>query len=105
MTDTRWRIALAVYVIFWFLTIAMEHHGLTAIFHREPMTGLDLILTVPFFWGYGIYALQNRLVHWTTRRRLTVIERDDRPIGYWLIVAIYFLYGVFLLALGLNRWA
>lgn len=103
MTNTRWRIAFAVYAIFWFLTVALEHRGLTSIFHREPMTALDLFLTVPFFWGYVIYALQNRLVHWTTRWRPTVIERDDRPVGYWLIVAFYFLYGACLIALGLNR--
>lgn len=103
MTNTRWRIAFAVYVIFWFLAIAMEHHGLMAIFHRAPMTALDLFLTVPFFWGYVIYALQNRLVHWTIRWRLTPIERDDRPIGYWLTVAVYFLYGAFLIVLGLIR--
>jgi hypothetical protein len=34
---------------------------------------------------------------------VTHLERDDRPIAYWLAVAFFFLYGAFLIVLGLNR--
>jgi hypothetical protein len=34
---------------------------------------------------------------------LTTIERDDRPVAYWLAVAFFFSYGALLIVLGLNR--
>jgi hypothetical protein len=31
------------------------------------------------------------------------VERDDRPVAYWLAVAFFFFYGAFLIVLGLKR--
>jgi|SRR5476649_86380 hypothetical protein len=103
MTNKIWRIALAGYVAFYFVAIAIERHGLANLFHRGPMTASELFLTAPFFWGYAVYALQIRSIHGSTQWRLTTIERDDRPTAYWLTVAFYFSYGALLIVLGLKR--
>ena len=67
------------------------------------MTASELFLTAPFMWGYVAYALQSGSIHWSRFWRLTTIERDDRPVAYWMAVAFFFLYGAFLIVLGLNR--
>ena len=67
------------------------------------MTAAELFLTVPFAWGYVAYALQSGSIQWSALWRFTTIERDDRPVAYWLAVGFVFLYGVLLIVLGLNR--
>jgi len=99
MTNMAWRIVLAVYLAFYLVAIAIERHGLANLFHRGPMTAAELFLTAPFAWGYAAYALQSGSIHW----RFTTVERDDRPVAYWLAVAFFFLYGALLIVLGLNR--
>jgi hypothetical protein len=103
MTTMAWRIVLAVYMAFYVVAIAVERHGLANLSHRGPMTASELFLTAPFAWGYVAYALQSGSIHWSRFWRLTTIERDDRPVAYWLAVAFFFLYGAFLIVLGLNR--
>jgi hypothetical protein len=103
MTNMAWRIVLAVYIAFYMMAIAVEQHGLANLSHRGPMTAFELFLTVPLAWGYVAYALQSGSIHWSRYWRITTVERDDRPVGYWLAVAFYFLYGVLLIVLGLNR--
>ncbi len=103
MTNTAWRIVLAAYITFYLVAIAIERHGLANLSHRGPMTALELFLTAPFAWGYVAYALQRGLIHWSSLWRSTTIERDDRPVAYWLAVGFVFLYGALLIVLGLNR--
>jgi hypothetical protein len=103
MTNTAWRFALAGYIAFYFVAIAIERHGFASFFHRGPMTAPELFLTAPFFWGYTAYALQTGSIHGSTQWRLTTIERDERPTAYWLTVAFYFSYGALLIVLGLKR--
>jgi hypothetical protein len=103
MTNMAWRIVLAVYMVCYVAAIAIERHGLANLSHRGPMTASELFLTAPFAWGYVAYALQSGSIHWSRFWRLTTIERDDRPVAYWLAVAFFFLYGAFLIVLGLNR--
>jgi hypothetical protein len=103
MTNMAWRIALAVYIAFYIMAIAIERHGLANLSHRGPMTGLELFLTAPLAWGYVAYALQSGSIHWSRFWRLTTVERGDRPVAYWLAVAFYFLYGALLIVLGINR--
>jgi hypothetical protein len=103
MTDKTWRFALAGYVAFYCLAIAIERHGLASPFQRAPMTASELFLTVPFFWGYTAYALLHGSIHGASGWQIKTIERDDRLAAYWLTVAFYFLYGVFLIVLGLHR--
>jgi hypothetical protein len=103
MTNMVWRIVLAVYMTFYILAIAVERHGLANLSNRGPMTALELFLTVPFAWGYVAYALQSGSIHWSAYWRITTVERDDKPVPYWLAVAFFFSYGAFLIVLGLNR--
>ena len=103
MTRMAWRIALAVYMAFYVVTIAIERHGLANLSSRGPMTALELFLTVPFAWGYVAYALQSGSIHWSAYWRITTVERDDKPVAYWLAVAFYFSYGAILIILGLHR--
>jgi hypothetical protein len=103
MTNMAWRIVLAVYMAFYVVAIAIERHGLANLSNRGPMTALELFLTAPFAWGYAAYALQSGSIHWSILWRFTTVERDDRPVAYWLAVAFLFLYGVLLIVLGLNR--
>jgi hypothetical protein len=103
MSTTAWRILLVVYMAFYFVAIAIERHGLANLSQRGPMTALELFLTVPFAWGYVAYALQSGSIHWSSYWRLTTVEREDRPVAYWLAVAFFFLYGAFLVGLGLHR--
>jgi hypothetical protein len=103
MTIMAWRIVLGVYMAFYVLAIAIERHGLANLSHRGPMTALELFLTAPFAWGYVTYALQRGSIHWSSLWRSTTIERDDRPVAYWLAVAFVFFYGALLIVLGLNR--
>jgi hypothetical protein len=103
MTNRAWRIVLAGYVAFYLVAIAIERHGLANLSHRGPMTAAELFLTAPLAWGYVAYALQSGSIHWSRFWRLTTVERDDRPVAYWLAVAFFFLYGVLLIVLGLNR--
>src|ERR1700677_3372617 len=98
-----WRIALAVYMAFYVMAIAIERHGLANLSHRGPMTALELFLTAPFAWGYLAYALQSGSIHWSMFWRFTTVERDDNPVAYWLAVAFFFSYGALLIVLGLNR--
>jgi hypothetical protein len=99
MTNMAWRIVLAVYMAFYLVAIAIERHGFANLFHRGPMSAAELFLTAPFAWGYVAYAFQNGSIHW----RYTSVERDERPVAYWLAVAFVFLYGALLIVLGLNR--
>ena len=103
MTNMAWRIVLAAYVAFYLVAIAIERHGLANLSHRGPMTVLELFLTAPIAWGYVAYALQSGSIHWSAYWRFTVVERDDRPVAYWLAVAFFFLYGAFLIVLGVHR--
>jgi hypothetical protein len=103
MTDMAWRIALAAYIAFYIVAIAIERHSIAILSDRGPMTALELFLTVPFAWGYVAYALQSGSIHWSAYWRLTTVERDDKPATYWLAVAFYFLYGALLIVLGLHR--
>jgi hypothetical protein len=103
MTDKAWRFALAGYIAFYCLAIAIERHGLANPFQRAPMTASELFLTVPFFWGYTAYALQRGSIHGASGWQITTIERDDRPVAYWLTVAFYSSYGAFMIILGLHR--
>jgi hypothetical protein len=99
MTNMAWRIVLAVYMVFYLAAIAIERHGLANLSHRGPMTAFELFLTAPLAWGYVAYALQSGSIHW----RFTTVDRDDSPVAYWLTVAFVFLYGAFLIVLGLKR--
>jgi hypothetical protein len=103
MTNMAWRIVLAAYMAFYLVAIAIERHGFANLSHRGPMTAAELFLTVPFAWGYVAYALQSGSIQWSALWRFTIIERDDRPVAYWLAVGFVFLYGVLLIVLGLNR--
>jgi hypothetical protein len=103
MTNTAWRFALAGYMAFYCVAIAIERHGLANFFHRGPMTASELFLTAPFFWGYAAYALQSGSIQGSTMWHFTTIERDERPTAYWLTVAFYFSYGALMIVLGLNR--
>jgi hypothetical protein len=103
MTTMAWRIVLAVYIAFYVVAIAIERHGFANLSQREPMTAIELFLTAPFAWGYVAYALQSGSIHWSSYWRLTTIERDDSPVAYWLVVAFFFVYGAFLIVLGLHR--
>jgi hypothetical protein len=103
MTTMAWRILLAVYIAFYVVAIAIERHGFANLSSRAPMTALELFLTVPFAWGYVAYALQCGSIHWSRYWRITNVERDDNPVGYWLAVAFFFFYGALLIVLGLNR--
>jgi hypothetical protein len=103
MTNRAWRIVLAVYIAFYVMAIAIERHGLANLSNRAPMTALELFLTVPLAWGYVAYALQSRSIQWSAYWRITTVERDDRPVAYWLAVAFFFSYGAFLIVLGLKR--
>jgi hypothetical protein len=103
MTNMAWRIVLAVYMAFYLVAIAIERHGLANLSHRGPMTALELFLTAPFALGYVAYALQSGSIHWSIFWRFTTVERDEKPVAYWLAVAFVFLYGAFLIDLGLNR--
>lgn len=103
MNNKAWRIVLAAYLAFYVVAIVVERHGVTNFFQRGQMTALELFLTVPFAWGYGAYALQSGSIHWSSAWRSTTLERDDKPVGYWLAVAFCFSYGVLLIVLGLNR--
>jgi len=99
----NWRIALAVYLAFYIVAIAIERHGLANLSRRGPMSAAELFLTVPFAWGYVAYALQSRSIHWSSLWRITTVERDDRPVAYWLAVGFFFLYGALLIVLGVKR--
>jgi hypothetical protein len=88
---------------FYVLAIAIERHGLANLSHRGPMTALELFLTVPFAWGYAVYALQSGSIQWSAMWRFTTVERGDRPVAYWLAVGFLFLYGALLIVLGINR--
>jgi hypothetical protein len=103
MTNMGWRIVLGAYIAFYVVAIAIERHGLANLSEHGPMTALELFLTVPFAWGYVAYALQSGSIHWQAYWRNTTIERDDRPVAYWSVVAFFFLYGAFLIVLGLKR--
>ena len=99
-----WRIVLAAYVAFYLVVIAIERHGVANLSARGPMTALELFLTVPFAWGYVAYALRSGSIHWSAWWRFTTLERDDRPLAYWLAVGFVFLYGVLWhVILGVNR--
>jgi hypothetical protein len=103
MTNMAWRIVLAGYVASYLVAIAIERHGLANLSHRGQMTALELFLTAPFAWGYVAYALQRGSIHWSSLWRSTTLERDDRPVAYWLAVGFVFFYGALLIVLGLNR--
>ncbi len=103
MTKRDWLILLAVYVAFYVVAIAVERHGVANLSDRGPMTAFELFLTVPFAWGYVAYALQSGSIHWSRYWRITTVERDDNPVGYWLAVAFFFLYGAILIVLSINR--
>jgi hypothetical protein len=103
MTNMTWRVALAVYVAFYVVAIAIERHSLANLSLRGPMSAAELFLTVPFAWGYAAYALQSGSIHWSALWRSTTIERDDRPVAYWLAVGFFFLYGGLLIVLGVKR--
>jgi hypothetical protein len=103
MTTMAWRILLAAYMAFYVAAIAIERHGFANLSQRGPMTALELFLTAPFAWGYVAYALQSRSIHWSSYWRFTTVERDDKPVTYWLVVAFFLSYGAFLIVLGLNR--
>ena len=103
MTDKAWRFALAGYIAFYFLAIAIERHGFANLFHRGPMTASGLFLTAPFFWGYTAYPVQRGSIHGASRWHVTTVDRYDRPAAYWLTVAFYFSYGALLIILGLHR--
>jgi hypothetical protein len=103
MTNRAWRILLAAYIAFYVVVIAIERHGLANLSQGGPMTALELFLTVPFAWGYVAYALQSGSIHWSSYWRLTIVERDDRPVAYWAAVTFFFLYGALLIVLGLHR--
>jgi hypothetical protein len=103
MTNMAWRIVLAAYIAFYVVAIAIERHGLANLSNRAPMTAFELFLTAPFAWGYVAYALQSGAIQWSAYWRLTTVERDDRPVAYWLAVAFYFFYGAVLIVLGLKR--
>ena len=53
--------------------------------------------------GYVAYALQSGSIHWSALWRFTTLERDDRPVAYWLAVGFFFFYGVLLIVLGVKR--
>ena len=103
MTNMAWRLVLVVYLALYVVAIAIERHGLANLSHRGPMSAAELFLTVPLAWGYVVYALQSGSIHWSTLWRFTTLERDDRPVAYWLAVAFYFFYGAVLIVLGLKR--
>jgi hypothetical protein len=103
MTNMAWRIVLAAYMAFYLAAIAIERHGLANLSHRGPMTASELFLTVPFAWGYAAYALQSGSIHWSSLWRFSTVERDEKPVAYWLAVGFFFLYGAFLIVLGPNR--
>jgi hypothetical protein len=89
MTNMAWRIVFAVYIAFYLVAIAIERHGLANLSNRGPMTALELF--------------QSGAIHWSAYWRFTTVERDDRPVAYWLAVAFFFFYGAFLIVLGLKR--
>jgi hypothetical protein len=103
MSNMAWRIVLGIYVAFYLVAIAIERHGFASLSQRGPMTALELFLTVPFAWGYLAYAIQSGSIQWSALWRFTTIERDDRPVAYWLAVGFVFSYGVLLIILGVNR--
>jgi hypothetical protein len=103
MTNMAWRIVLATYMAFYIVAIAIERNGLANLSHRGPMSAAELFLTVPFAWGYVAYALQTGSIHWSALWRFTTVERDDRPVAYWLAVGFFFSYGALLIVLGVKR--
>jgi hypothetical protein len=103
MTNMAWRVVLVVYMAIYIVAIAIARHGLANLSHRGPMTVLELFLTAPLAWGYVAYALQSGSIHWSCLWRFTTIERDDKPVAYWIVVAFFFSYGALLIVLGLNR--
>src|ERR1700733_586833 len=103
MSNMAWRLVLVVYLALYVVAIAIERHGLANLSHRGPMSAAELFLTVPFAWGYMAYALQSGTIHWSALWRFTTVERDDRPVAYWLAVGFLFLYGALLIVLGVNR--
>jgi hypothetical protein len=35
--------------------------------------------------------------------RFTILERDERPVAYWVAVGFFFFYGALLIVLGVKR--
>ena len=103
MSNRAWRVVLAGYMAFYVVAIAIERHGFANLSHRGPMSAAELFLTVPLAWGYVAYALQSGSIHWSALWRFTTLERDDRPVAYWLAVGFFFSYGIFLIVLGAKR--
>jgi hypothetical protein len=96
MTERKWLYLAIAYAAFCAIAIAAESHRL----HHEPMsTAMDKLLVAPFGWGFAAYGLQFGYVY----GRFSRVERSESPFTFWINIAFYFLFGLFLFYWGAQQ--
>ena len=93
MASKTWRYLALGYLVFYFVAIVIERHGI----ERAPMSPLERILTAPILLGFVVYGLQRG----SLAGRFSSVDRSENPITFWTLVTLGFMYGVFLFCWGM----
>jgi hypothetical protein len=94
MSSKTWRNLAVTYLVLCVVAFAIERHGL----ERGPMSPIEKILAAPILWGLAIYGLQRDSV----MGRFSWIDRSEKPVSFWTLIAFEFLYGIFLFCWGIR---
>jgi hypothetical protein len=94
MSSKSWRYLAVTYLVLYFVTIAIERHGLG----RGPMSPIDKMLAAPIMWGFAVYGVQDGAAF----GRFYRIARSENPFTFWSIISFQMLFGFFLLCWGLS---
>lgn len=92
-TKTQFKIVIG-YALFVILFAHFKKHGLES----GQMTPLSAILYAPIPLAFSVFGIQNGWVI----GKFCVIDRDESPISFWVLVAIGLVAGLGLFLWGLR---
>jgi predicted small integral membrane protein len=103
MTNMAWRIVLATYMAFYIVAYCDRTAWPCKSLSPRADVRRGVVPDCAVRVGLCGLCTSNRLNPLVGLWRFTTVERDDRPVAYWLAVGFFFLYGALLIVLGVKR--